>query len=144
MDQRSCETPQFVTDEMNIRGFYSAEGQCYVQYSQLYSTSFAITNKSPIELIICLPPSFVHIQCQQTDLHQRQPISLPRVGCLGQNNAQKTMWEHLPLMLEIHQAKTLNSGNRRIKFILHRGIVTCLRSLHFQVLSSFTTLPHST
>jgi hypothetical protein len=54
------------------------------------------------------------------------------------------MWEHLTIMLEIHQAKTLNSGNPQIKFILHGGMVIRLRSLHFQVLPSFTTLPHST
>jgi len=47
-------------------------------------------------------------------------------------------------MLEIHQANTLNSGNCRTKFILHPGIVTRLRSHHFQALPSFTTLPHST
>jgi hypothetical protein len=44
MDQRCSETPQFVTNKMDIRGFYSAKGDCYFQYSQLYSTSFEITN----------------------------------------------------------------------------------------------------
>jgi len=34
------------------------------------------------------------------------------------------MWEHQITMLEIHQAKTLNSGSPQITFILHRGIVT--------------------
>jgi len=101
-------------------------------------------SKSPIELIICLPPSFVHILCRWTHFHRRQPIWLHRVSCLAHNIAQKTMWEHLTIMLEIQQAKTLNSGNAGIKFIPHRGIVTHLRSYHFQALPSFTTLPHST
>ena len=47
-------------------------------------------------------------------------------------------------MLEIHRAKTLNSGNRQIKFILHQGIVTHHRSHHFQALPRSTTLPNST
>jgi hypothetical protein len=33
MNQRSCETPQFVTNQMNIRGLYSAKGHCYLRYS---------------------------------------------------------------------------------------------------------------
>jgi len=47
-------------------------------------------------------------------------------------------------MLEITQAMTLNSGNPRISLFHHLGIVTCLRILHFKVLPSFITLPHST
>jgi hypothetical protein len=47
-------------------------------------------------------------------------------------------------MQPIHCPKTINSGNRRIKFIIHRGTVTRLRSHHCQVLPSFTTLPHPT
>jgi hypothetical protein len=43
-DQRWSETPQFVTNKMDIRGLYSAEGHCYLQNSQLFSTSFEITN----------------------------------------------------------------------------------------------------
>jgi len=43
-DQRRSETPQFVTNKIYIRGLHSAEGHCYLQYSQLYSTSFEITN----------------------------------------------------------------------------------------------------
>jgi len=43
-DQRRSETPQFVTTRMDIRGLHSAEGHCYHQYSQPYSTSFEITN----------------------------------------------------------------------------------------------------
>jgi len=43
MDQRCSETPQFVTNKMDIRGLHSAEGYCYLQYSQLYSASFKIT-----------------------------------------------------------------------------------------------------
>jgi len=78
-------------------------------------------------------------------LHRRQPIWLHRVACLApNNNAQMTMWEHQIIMLEIHQTKTLNSGNQRINFLYHRGIVTHLRSLHFQALPSSTTMPHST
>jgi len=87
----------------------------------------------------------VHIQCRRTDLHRRQPISLHWVGCLAQNNAQRTMWEHQIIKLEIHRAKKLNSGNPWINFILHQqGIVTLLCSHHFQVLPSSTTLPDST
>ena len=44
MDQRCSETPQFVTNKMDIRGLHSAEGHCYLQFSQLYSASFEITN----------------------------------------------------------------------------------------------------
>jgi hypothetical protein len=44
MDQRCSETPQFMTNEMDIRDLHSAEGHCYIQYSQLYSASFEITN----------------------------------------------------------------------------------------------------
>jgi len=43
-DQRWSETLQFVTNQMNIRGLHSPEGHCYLQYSQLYSASFKITN----------------------------------------------------------------------------------------------------
>jgi len=78
------------------------------------------------------------------DLHRRQTIWLQQVGCLAHNNAQRIMWEHQIEILEIHQTKTLNSGNHRINFIHHRGIVTYVRSYHFQALPSSTTLPHST
>jgi len=44
MDQRCGETPQFVTNRMDIRGHHSAKGHCYLQYSHLYSASFEITN----------------------------------------------------------------------------------------------------
>jgi len=44
MDQRCSETPQSVTKKMDIRGLHSAEGHCYLQYSQPYSASFEITN----------------------------------------------------------------------------------------------------
>jgi len=44
MDQRCSDTPQFVTNKMDIRGLHSAEGHCYFQYSQPYSASFQITN----------------------------------------------------------------------------------------------------
>ena len=43
-DQRWSETPQFVTNKMNIRRHHSAEGHCYLQNSQLVSASFEITN----------------------------------------------------------------------------------------------------
>jgi hypothetical protein len=36
-DQRLSETPQFVTNKMDIRGLHSAEGHCYLQNSQLFS-----------------------------------------------------------------------------------------------------------
>jgi len=42
--QWCSETPQFVTNKMDIRGTHSAEGHRYLQYSQLYSASFEITN----------------------------------------------------------------------------------------------------
>jgi len=96
-----------------------------------------------MELLICLLPSIVHIQCRRTDLPQRQPISLLQVGCLARNSAQMTIWEHQILMLEIHQAKTRNSGNPPINFIHHWGTGTHLHCHHFQVLPSSTTLPHS-
>jgi len=48
------------------------------------------------------------------------------------------------MMREIHRAKTLNSGNPRIQFILHYGICTHRRSHHLQALPSSTTMPHST
>jgi len=48
------------------------------------------------------------------------------------------------MMLEIHRAKTLNSGNPQSKFILHWGIFTRPCSHHFQALPSSTTMPHST
>ena len=44
MDQRCSETPQSVKKKMDITGLHSAEGHCYLQYSQLYSASFEITN----------------------------------------------------------------------------------------------------
>jgi len=79
------------------------------------------------------------------DLCLRQPIWSQPVRCLAQYNAQRTMWEHQVIMLEIHRAKTLNSGNPPINFIHHHpGIVTRLCSLHFQVLPSSTTRHHST
>jgi hypothetical protein len=43
-DQKWSETPQFVTNTMDIRGLPSAEGHCFLQYSQLFSSSFGITN----------------------------------------------------------------------------------------------------
>jgi len=43
MDQRYIETPQFETNKLDIRGLHSAEGHCYLQYSQLYTVSFEIT-----------------------------------------------------------------------------------------------------
>jgi len=55
-----------------------------------------------------------------------------------------TLCEHQRIILEIHQAKTLNSGSPQIKFILHRGIVTCPCNYHFQALPSSTTMPHWT
>jgi len=77
-------------------------------------------------------------------LHRRPPIWLHLAACLAHNNTQMTMWEHQITMLEIHRTKTLNSGNPQINFLHHRGIVTRLRSLHFQALPSSTTMPHST
>jgi len=54
-DQRCSETPQSVTKKMDIRGLYSAKAHCYLQYSQLYSTSFEITNWIDYFItIICL------------------------------------------------------------------------------------------
>jgi len=44
MDQRCSETPEFVTNKMDIRGLHSAESHCYLQYSQLYSATLEITN----------------------------------------------------------------------------------------------------
>jgi len=81
------------------------------------------------------------------DLRQRQPICLQQVGCLAHNNAQMTLWKHQMIMLEIHQAITLNLGNPRINFIHQhpdQGIVTRHCSDHFQALTSSTTRLHST
>jgi len=78
------------------------------------------------------------------DLHRRQPIWLHQGACLAHNDAQITIWENQIIMLEILRPKTLKSGNPRINFLHHRGIVTRLRSHHFQALPSLTTLPHST
>jgi len=44
MDQRCSEIPQSVTKKMDIRGLHFAECHSYLQYSQLYSASFEITN----------------------------------------------------------------------------------------------------
>jgi len=44
MDQKWSERPLFMTNKMDIRGLHSAEGHCYLQYSQLYSALFEITN----------------------------------------------------------------------------------------------------
>ena len=74
---------------------------------------------------------FVDIRCRQTDLRQRHLIWLQQVGCLADNNAQMTTWEHQIIMLEIYQAKTVKLGNPRSNLIdQHRGIVTLLRSQH--------------
>jgi len=53
--QWCSETPQFMTYKMDIRGLHSAEGHCYLQYSQLYSTSFEITNwiDYSVQTILC-------------------------------------------------------------------------------------------
>jgi len=45
MDQGCSETPQFVTNKMNIKGLHSAEGHCYLQYSLPYRASVEITNQ---------------------------------------------------------------------------------------------------
>jgi hypothetical protein len=44
MDQRCSETPQSVTNKMDIRGLPYAECHSYLQYSQLFSASVEITN----------------------------------------------------------------------------------------------------
>jgi len=44
MDYRCSETPQFMTNKRDIKGLHSAKGHCYLQYLQLYSASFEITN----------------------------------------------------------------------------------------------------
>jgi len=85
-----------------------------------------------------------HIRWWRMDLRRRQPIWLVLVGCLAHRNAQITLWEHQIIMLEIHRAKSLNSGNPQIKCIVHRDIATRVRSHHFQALPSFNTMPHST
>jgi len=103
-------------------------------------------SKSPIELIIWLLPSFIHIQCRRMDLCWRLSIWLQEVGSLAHNHTQMTMWEHQIIMLEEHRAKTLNSDNPRINYIHphhHQGIVTHLRSHHLQALPSSTTRLHS-
>jgi hypothetical protein len=78
------------------------------------------------------------------DLHWRQPIWLQQVGCLAHNNAQMARGEHQIILPQKDQAKSLDSGNHQINFIHHWGIVTCLRSHHFQALPSSTTPRHLT
>jgi len=101
-------------------------------------------SKAPIELIFNSSPSFVQIWRRQTDRHWRLPIRFQQVGCLAHHDDKRTMLEHQIILMEIQQAKRCNSGNPRMKFIHHQGIVTCLRSHHFQALCCSSTLPHST
>jgi len=54
------------------------------------------------------------------------------------------MWEHGIIMLEMHRAKILNSGNPQIKLILHWSIFADPHRHNFQMLPSSTTMPHST
>ena len=70
-DQRASETSQFVTNKMAIRGLHSAQGHCYLQYSQLYSAAFEMTNW--IENVFTAI-MFVQIWCRRTDLCRRQPL----------------------------------------------------------------------
>jgi hypothetical protein len=44
MDQRCSETLQFVINKIDIRGLHCTKGHGYLQYSQLYSASFEMTN----------------------------------------------------------------------------------------------------
>jgi len=44
MDQRCSETPQFKTNKMDMRGLLSTKGHYYLEYYQLYSALFEITN----------------------------------------------------------------------------------------------------
>jgi len=44
IDQTCSETAQSVTKKMDIRSLHSAEDHCHLQYCQLYSASFEITN----------------------------------------------------------------------------------------------------
>jgi len=80
------------------------------------------------------------------DLCRRQPIWLQPVRCLVHNNGQMRKWEHQIIILVIHRAMTLNSGNLGINFIQphHQGIAMHLRSHNFQALPSSTTRLHST
>jgi len=95
--------------------------------------------------MIWLLPSNTHIRCQRTDLHQRQPVRLQQVRCLAHITGEMTMWKHQLIMLEIHEAKTCNSGNPQINFIHHHpAIVNHLGSHHLQVFPRSTTRPHST
>jgi len=126
--------------KMDIWGLHSAEAHRYLQYSQLYF--FCICNHE-LNWECVYYNLLVHIRCQQTVLCRRQPIWLQHVGWWAHNNTQMTMWEHQIIMLEIHKGKALNSGNPQIKVNLHQGIVTGLRSHHFQALPSFSTIPHS-
>jgi len=109
----------------------------------IFTMILCFIGNHPLNWLVNYHHLFVHIQCERKDLIRRQPIWLDWLGCLAHNNAQMTMWVHQIIMLEIHQAKTLNSGNPQIKFIHHRGIVFRPRSHHFQVLPRSTTMPHS-
>jgi len=140
MDQRCSETPQFVINKMDMRGHHSAEGHCYLQYPQLYSTLFEITNwiDNVSTTIICSHtmstngfPLKTTLMAPSCELFGSQQHLEGNVGASNNNDGNRAR-------------KDTQFGNPRIKFILHRGIVTRLRSHHFQALPSFTTLPHST
>jgi len=42
MHERSSETPQCVTQQMDLRGLHAAADHCYLQYNKLYSAWFEI------------------------------------------------------------------------------------------------------
>ena len=141
-DQRCSETPQFVTNTRDIGGLDSAEGHCNLQYSQLYSASFEIIN--------CIDNLFTTIFCSHSMSTNRSPPKTSNMAAPGglfgsQQRPDDNELEHQIIMLEIHHAKTVNSGNLRINFFhYYQGIVTHLCSHHFQALPGSTTLPHST
>jgi len=107
-----------------------------VNYTALYS-------KSQIERIF-FDLYRVWIQCQWTDFRRSQPIWLRQTGYLALNNTHVTIRGHQIIMIEIHLAITLSSGNPRINFIYYWGMVTCVPSNHFQACPRSITLPDST
>jgi hypothetical protein len=75
MDQMCSQTPLFGTNKMDIRGFHSTAGHCYLQYSQLYSASFEITN--------WIDNLFITILCSHTMSTSESPPKTHNMAPLG-------------------------------------------------------------
>jgi hypothetical protein len=91
-----------------------------------------------------MPLSFFNSACRGKDLHQRQWIRLHLVAYLACNNAVTTIQNHWIKVHNMPLAKTVTMGNTPINIVRRKGMVTLLRSSHFQVLRSLITSLHST